>query len=191
MSRRERILDAAAEVLRTKGAAHATTKEIARAAGCSEPLLYRHFKDKEELLVHVILERLHSFPDDVAPGEDTVEANLAAFAHTALAFYRRTFPMMGSLLAKPSLLTATRTAMDRYGRGPQKVVIAVADYLRAEQGLGRVDAGVSPDAAAALLIGACFQQAFLSYYATGPDSGEVPDSSAELAATLLRALQPR
>jgi hypothetical protein len=35
----------------------------------------------------------------------------------------------------------------------------IADYLRAEQRLGRVAAGVDPDAAAARLINACYQRA--------------------------------
>jgi hypothetical protein len=37
----------------------------------------------------------------------------------------------------------------------------LADYLRAEQKEGRVAAGVDADAAAALLLGASYQRAFL------------------------------
>ncbi|MGH3995405.1 MAG: helix-turn-helix domain-containing protein, partial [Pseudonocardiaceae bacterium] len=36
MSTRDRILDGAAEVMRTRGLANTTTKEIAKAAGLSE-----------------------------------------------------------------------------------------------------------------------------------------------------------
>ncbi|HEX4258089.1 MAG TPA: helix-turn-helix domain-containing protein, partial [Streptosporangiaceae bacterium] len=43
---RDRILDAATHVMRTRGFARTTTKEIARAAGYSEATLYKHFQDK-------------------------------------------------------------------------------------------------------------------------------------------------
>ena len=57
MSTRERILTAAAEVMRTKGLARSTTKEIARASGFSEATLYKHFANQEELFLAVLGER--------------------------------------------------------------------------------------------------------------------------------------
>jgi hypothetical protein len=47
------------------------------------------------------------------------------------------------------------------GVGPQLANRMLADYLRAEQAAGRVAAGVEADAAAALLLGASYQRAFL------------------------------
>ena len=47
--RRRAILDAALRVFSTGSYAGATTAEIAREAGVSEPLLYRHFASKREL----------------------------------------------------------------------------------------------------------------------------------------------
>jgi AcrR family transcriptional regulator len=43
------ILTAALPLFARKGFAETTTKDLARAAGISEPLLYRHFASKEEL----------------------------------------------------------------------------------------------------------------------------------------------
>lgn len=59
---RVRILDAAHELMLTVGLARATTKEIARAAGCSEAALYKYFDTKEELFVRVLAERLPGSP---------------------------------------------------------------------------------------------------------------------------------
>jgi AcrR family transcriptional regulator len=189
MSARERILDAAAEVMRARGAARATTKEIARAAGYSEALLYKHFRDKEELLLFVLKERMPAFRGTMAAGEGEVAANLAAFVHRALNFYLRAFPMMASMAAQPPLMAASRESMRKYDAGPQLVPAALARYLREEQRLGRVDAAADPDAAAALLTGACFQQGFLRYYAEGTDGPEVSESAARaLLAPLLPAL---
>src|ERR1700760_4013925 len=57
---RDRILDAAAHVMRTRGFARTTPKEIARAAGYSEATLYKHFTDKTDLFLAVLKERLPS-----------------------------------------------------------------------------------------------------------------------------------
>lgn len=188
MSARERILDAAADVMREHGVAHATTKQIARAAGYSEALLYKHFRDKEQILLHVMQERMPSFTATAVPGQGTVEANLTAVAHGALRFYRNGFPMMASMVAQPRLMAAVRESLSRYGAGPHHPVNALAGYLAAERDLGRVSADADLDAAAALLMGACFQQAFFRYYSDGPDFFE-PDAAA-LVQPLLSALSP-
>ncbi|MFN8223018.1 MAG: helix-turn-helix domain-containing protein [Gaiellales bacterium] len=47
--RRAAVLDAALEVFSAKSYSSATTAEIARAAGVSEPILYRHFASKRDL----------------------------------------------------------------------------------------------------------------------------------------------
>jgi AcrR family transcriptional regulator len=47
--RREAILDAALRVFTARSYGGATTAEIAREAGISEPILYRHFGSKREL----------------------------------------------------------------------------------------------------------------------------------------------
>jgi AcrR family transcriptional regulator len=47
---RAQLVDAAERVLRVKGLARATTKEIAREAGYAEGTLYLHFADKLDLV---------------------------------------------------------------------------------------------------------------------------------------------
>ncbi|OLT32622.1 TetR family transcriptional regulator [Actinomadura sp. CNU-125] len=191
MSARERILDAAAEVMRERGVARATTKEIARAAGYSEALLYKHFRDKNELLMLVLRERMPAFSVAGVPGAETVEANLVAVVHNGLRFYRRAFPMMASMVAQPPLMAATREALRKYGAGPHVPVGQLTEYLDAERGLGRVAADADTGSAAALLIGACFQQGFLRYFAEGADTPDPPESHArDLVRPLLPSLLP-
>jgi AcrR family transcriptional regulator len=188
MSARERILDAAAEVMREHGVAHATTKQIARAAGYSEALLYKHFHDKEDILLHVLQERMPTFTATAAAGKATVESNLVAVAHSALRFYRQAFPMMASMVAQPRLMAIVRDSLAKYGAGPQHPVTALASYLTAEQTFGRVSASANPHTIAALLLGACFQQAFLRYFHGGPDFTK--SAASDLVHGLLPALQP-
>ncbi|MCC6284894.1 MAG: TetR/AcrR family transcriptional regulator [Phycisphaerales bacterium] len=52
--RREQLLSTAARLFAEVGYARATTSEIARAAGVSEPIIYRHFRSKKELFVALI-----------------------------------------------------------------------------------------------------------------------------------------
>lgn len=47
---RDRLIQAAIDVLAAKGIAGATTREIANVAGVSEVTLFRHFQNKEQLL---------------------------------------------------------------------------------------------------------------------------------------------
>lgn len=49
VQRRAIILEEASRLFAFKGLQGATTREIAKAAGISEPILYQHFKSKEEI----------------------------------------------------------------------------------------------------------------------------------------------
>lgn len=52
--RREQLLDNAADLFARLGYARATTSELARAAGVTEPIIYRHFKSKRDLFIALI-----------------------------------------------------------------------------------------------------------------------------------------
>lgn len=52
--RREQLLDCAAELFAKMGYARATTAQLAKAAGVTEPIIYRHFDSKRDLFVALI-----------------------------------------------------------------------------------------------------------------------------------------
>lgn len=52
--RREQLLDTAAKLFAVHGYAGATTSQIAKAAGVTEPIIYRHFESKRELFIALI-----------------------------------------------------------------------------------------------------------------------------------------
>ena len=152
-STRERILDAAAHVMSTKGLTAATTKEIARAAGFSEAALYKHFQDKEELFLCVLSTRLPPLIALLAElperaGRGTVTATLEEVARAAVAFYDRSVPIAASLFADPQLLARHRERIGESGAGPQRPSEALTAYLRAEQRLGRLSRSAKPAVAA-------------------------------------------
>jgi hypothetical protein len=91
------------------------------------------------------------------------------------------------MAAQPVLMAATRESLRKYDAGPREPVRALARYLDAERDLGRVAAGADTGSIAALLMGACFQQAFLYYFTAEPDD---PDQPVSAAAALVRPLLP-
>lgn len=186
---RVRILDAAHELMLTVGLARTTTKEIARAADCSEAALYKYFASKEELFVRVLAERLPRLTPLLAglaaePGQGTLEGNLTGIARQAALFYEQSFPIAASLYAEPQLKRRHDDALRALGAGPHRPIQDLDAYLRAEQALGRVRAEADTFAAASLLLGACAQRAF-AYDMTG--TGERPPVDA-FAARLARTL---
>lgn len=190
MSTRERILDAAARVMREQGVAHATTKEIARAAGCSEALLYRHFDDKQRLFMAVLQERLPGFAlPDGAVGTGTVEDNLARLVGGLLDFYVDSFPISASIFSSSTLLARHREAIAAHGAGPQTPQLRLQAYLEAEREVGRVRADADVEAVARLLVGAALHQAFLVTF-WGDGRVDEPGLGQRLVASVLPALLP-
>lgn len=186
---RRLILDAAGRVIDELGLANATTKEIARAAGYSEATLYKHFRDKQELFLTVMGARIAEFvevvkalPDQVGTG--TVRGNIVELVAAAARAFARSAPTAGAMFAEPKLIGIMQ-ARARGGIGPHRANVEFAEYLRAEQRLGRLPAGLDAGAVAALLLGACFQNGFQAGFTGNP--GPDPD---ELAESLVKALDP-
>ena len=196
MGTRERIVDAAERVVRERGLARTTTKEIARAADYSEGTLYKHFESKEDLFLAVLAERLPSFVVLVEElparvGRGTVRETLEEVATNALTYYAEIVPMAASIFSEPGLLARHREGLRKRGAGPQMINETLASYLEAEERLGRVRENADPEAAAAMILGACYQRAFFRSYLGEdvPAEGEV-DFVEGIVQTLMPSLSP-
>lgn len=184
----ERILDAAAKVMRRDGLVRATTKEIAREAACSEALLYKHFPDKRDIFLRVLTERSPRL--DLAselPGTGTVAANIERLVTDLLVFYEQGFPLAASIFSSTELLHAHREAMAARGASPRGPSTLLAHYLDQEVRLARL-APMDTDALARLLTGAALHEAFLSTYAGEPLHD--PSKLAHRLVTALNLAQP-
>jgi len=191
MSTRDRILDGAAEVMRIRGLANTTTKEIAKAAGLSEAMLYKVFRDKVDLFLGVLSERLPRMTVLSGTADGPLERNTLAdvrqLASEVLSFYLESFPIAASLFSDPQLLARHREALLERDAGPQTVIEGVAAHLTAQQRAGRMAPTAPAEVVAELLVGACLHRAFLVCF-----SGEVatPDHIAGFAADVVNALEP-
>lgn len=154
MTARDVILDAAALVMSDLGIARATTKEIARAAGYSEALLYKHFADKRAIYLAVLKERTPGPAAVAEPGTDEVVENLIEIAVGLMEFYVQSFPMSAWVFSDRDLLIAWRDGMTARGAGPRGPVRTVERYLAGESALGRIPNATDVGAVAAILCGA-------------------------------------
>jgi|SRR5579864_999560 len=193
---RDRILDVTAELMRSAGLTALTTREIARAAGLTEAALYRHFKNKEDLLTCALAERMPAFleilkhlPQRV--GQESVEETLLRVTEAAVPFYRKLMPIVSAVFSDPTLLARHRDWAQETGLGPQRANLALVGYVRAEVSAGRLASGFDADAAAAMLLGACLQRAFFDEFMGRPeDPAEVAAFAAAVVQTLLQPATP-
>jgi AcrR family transcriptional regulator len=187
---RERILDAAASVMRERGLANTTTKAIASAAGYSEAMLYKHFADKQELFLLVLKERLPAVRPALAlAGSGDLAANLATIVAELMNYFAELFPMSVSIFSAPDLLVQHREGIARHGGfGPTGPIRMLASYLDQERGAGRIRSDADTEAAAQLLVGAAFHQGFLAAFEGHSTVGDAARLAASAVAVVLPAL---
>ena len=173
VNRRSQILQAAEKLMRARGLTGVTTRQISQEVGCSEGALYFHFKGRLELLLAMLEE---SLPDMLGPlqtlresvGRNSPHANLATALRGIFKFHRRVLPATGGLFAEPELLVAYRESLARQGKGPHLSMAVLADYITAEQRLGRIDSGADAKLAAYLLMSSSFFRAFMELFSGRP-----------------------
>lgn len=189
-NRRDQIVAATEELLRTKGLSGVTTRGIAAKVGCSEAAIYVHFKGRLELLLAVLQE---SLPDMLGPlrtlgasvGQRTPEENLEAAAKGMMSFQKRVIPMLASLFAEPDVLREYRRSLAEKEKGPHRATATIASYLRSEQDLGRIDSTIDASVAANILVSVVFFQCFSQeFFGIGKPSRNSP--LRQSIATILR-----
>ncbi|SEB40566.1 TetR/AcrR family transcriptional regulator [Paenibacillus sp. GP183] len=165
MELRDKIIEAAEQVIRTNGLSKTTTKEIARIAGCSEGSLYNHFQSKEDLFIQIMKRHLQVYLAVLLKlpgrkGTRTVKENLEEIALAALNFFHLSIVMTASMFTEPDFLARHRQDFQQRNEGPHRSNEIVTIYVLAEQKIGRVNSDINPRSMADLLLGACFQHAF-------------------------------
>jgi AcrR family transcriptional regulator len=161
--RRQAIVDAALRVFAGGSYSGATTAEIAREAGISEPILYRHFGSKRELYLGCLEAAWASL-------RDAFDAKLEELgdreAVTAIGVASREFHASGGI--KPVTLwiqALTEAGEDAEIRNFLRLQLReVHDYVaaavRRAQAAGGVPADRDPDAEAWVFVGAALLLSF-------------------------------
>src|SRR5437763_2604310 len=178
--RRQRYLDAAAELFAARGYTGVSIEELGAAAGVSGPALYRHFRGKEDVLAELLIsasERLlEGAEETIAAGTEpaTTLADLVAF-HADFALAERDV-----IRVQDRELAHLAEAASRRVRSLQRrYVEAWADVLVAVRpALGRREAVVRLHAVFGLL----------NATPTTPGLDAMPDPAGLLAGMALSAL---
>ncbi|MGC1194883.1 MAG: TetR/AcrR family transcriptional regulator C-terminal domain-containing protein [Candidatus Dormiibacterota bacterium] len=123
-------------------------------------------------------------------GDEPVEEVLAGVASRALTFFRQSMPIGHPQLDEPQWLQRRQQRVAQLGAGPRRPVVLLAAYLRAEQAHGRIRNDADPDAAAALLLGACFHAAFLSAF-LDDEPADSDQFARDIAGTLMGGVKAR
>jgi AcrR family transcriptional regulator len=189
---REHLIDTAGKLLGQRQVSAITTRDIARSAGVSDGVLYNYFGTKHELLVAALVRRyagsVTRFDTDLpAPGTNTVETNLIAYAQATLDLVTETLPTAAGLMSEPALLHRFIEEIHRQPFGPHRLRQPIADYLAGEQRLGRLGA-FDIEAAITLIMGSAIMSGFAALISGVPAeelSGQLPG----IVATLLTGLQ--
>ena len=192
---RDHLIDTAARLLDAHRGVALTVRDIAREAKVADGVLYNHFADKDELLAQALMTHVHTvmatLGDLPKAGENTVEENLHIYIERGLGVLVRVLPAFSRFFMQPGVMARVRGHADL--AAPEALPARLADYLRAEQELGRVVADANPDAVATLVVGACHELT-LPRLLLDPDAEppEVPgDFVDNLVRTVLRGIAPR
>lgn len=156
--RQQQILQAAAQVFGEKGFATATIRDVARAAGVSEGSIYRYFKNKHDLLVHLprqfMQPRLEAFQQaslrtDTPATPDELLRFIAQSIVNAITQNRELVRVLFTSL--PTMDEATReTYMHEV---PAYAMDTFETYIRAQQAAGVFRADIDPQIGARVLPG--------------------------------------
>jgi AcrR family transcriptional regulator len=157
---KEAILAAALVLLRERGIAKLTTREVASMAGVSEASVYYHYTDRAGLLKAV-------FEAGVVPLQALGQQGLAGprretlmtLGSTLERFFDETLPVLNAAQCDAELREQMSAFMTEQRLGPHRGVEGLGDYFAEEQKAGRMRGDVDPWAAAMLFIGACFLRA--------------------------------
>jgi AcrR family transcriptional regulator len=171
------LLDAATTVFSQRGFARATTKEIAQVAGVAEGTIYRHFADKQDLFYAAFSAKRAITADEFLrlpelAGKETIRENLRRFVSVIEDIERTIAPLQASMWSDKELMEQLPASErprggDDAGAGggggrPADPLGPLAEYLKAEQALGRIGSEVDCERAAFALFAIPFASVMMS-----------------------------
>jgi len=160
--RREAILAVARPLFARQGYHGTSTGEIARAAGCSEAVLYRHFASKQALFAAVyvrsaeqlkghLVDALASKPDDPLAG--LTQAFVRLSGDPDVPDHLRLRSLAVTMVDEPEIRRTLQGLHERFGS-------LITDAVRTSQERGHIRSDVSPEQVAQLFSCIGFKAAF-------------------------------
>ncbi|MYR06165.1 TetR family transcriptional regulator [Gordonia sp. SID5947] len=161
---RDEIVTATLEVLRDRGIARLTTREIADRLGISEGSIFYHFGDRKGLVGAVFTESLRplwefgpmmpSAPHDISELREV----LTVFTTRLEEFLEDGLDVLMAAQADTALRAELGGVILENDYGPQRGVTAISGYLRSAQAAGVIAPTVDAEVTAHLLIASVFMR---------------------------------
>ena len=152
--KRQRILDSAIKVFADKGYHGTRISDIAREAEIAYGLVYHYFKNKEDILDAIFLERWGGFiaaVEGIAKDGRPVEARLLSIAEIILSSYRERSEWVKVLVFE--IQRSQRFADPARVKVVGQLFSVIAGMLRDSQERGELRQDLNPDLACYIFIG--------------------------------------
>jgi AcrR family transcriptional regulator len=150
--RRAAVLEAALELFSTTSYSSATTAEIARAAGISEPILYRHFASKRDLWLACLDAAWNEVRSAIEEKMDVMKGGVDVPMDEVRSPWES--PRLANLWLQAMAGAGDDAAIQAsVASHMREVHAAVAGLLRAQQRMGAIVADRDADAEAWIFIG--------------------------------------
>ena len=156
---RERILQAAAELLFGEGMAGFTIEKVAKLSGASKVTIYKWWPSKGALALDGYFQRVE--PELAFPDTGDIEADLRAQLHSFLRVIRDSpaGPVIGDLIGQAQSDPELKAAyLERYS-GPRRAMAVAA--VKTAMGRGQLRASLDPETVVDQLWGACYHRLLL------------------------------
>src|ERR1700726_1513637 len=131
---KEALLQAALDLIATKGAAGFTFADAARIAGVSPAAPYRHFRDRDELLSNIAQRGFEQFESALSEAwDDGRPDTVSAFERVGKAYlaFAREKPAFYSAMFEPGLAADVSAGLQAAGERAFAVIRAAAERLAA------------------------------------------------------------
>jgi len=157
---REEILRATLDLLRERGMAKLTTREVAQRAGVSEGSVFYHFEDRFGLLKAVFehsLDPLHL--DAIDPATDDLRTTVTGMSEGIESFLTRSLDVMMAAQSDAVLRDSLHDFMHASDYGPHRGIAGIAMYITAKQQAGVIRPDVDPKVVASMIVNDALQRA--------------------------------
>jgi AcrR family transcriptional regulator len=158
---REEILRATHDLLRERGMAKLTTREVAVRAGVSEGSVFYHFDDRFGLLKAVFeraLGPLHLEEIDPTADHD-IRATITGMSESIEAFLDASLDVMMAAQSDAGLRDSLHAYMLESDYGPHRGIAGIGAYVATKQQAGVVRSDVDPKVVASMIVNDAFQRA--------------------------------
>jgi AcrR family transcriptional regulator len=157
---REEILRATHDLLRERGMAKLTTREVAERAGVSEGSVFYHFEDRFGLLKAVFersLGPLHLEKTDTS-GSD-MRTTVTEMSESIEAFLGESLDVLMAAQSDSGLRDSLHAFMLESDYGPHRGIAGIGAYVAAKQKVGEIRADIDPKVVASMIVNDALQRA--------------------------------